>query len=260
MVDTRQPVVFGMDISLNHWGVICLNEEGNVENYAFLTNKKGDCEKFKGHGYLFKLSKAREGELRENFDSIRRTASIETLAKFVYENAKPGTEEAFMSLEGYAYNSVDKYFYIAEFIGVLKDTLFGGGHNLRIHSPTAVKVFATNNGLCFKKDMVLEAERLGFDVPRKLIRVTTKKRKGKELEEYDGVGTDLADAFFLARMLWLELKVRSGEIELEELLEPERRIFLRTSKEYPVNLLDRPFIHRSSMPNFPYWSGLDFEL
>ena len=94
-----------------------------------------------------------------------------------------------------------------------------------------------------KKDMIEQAS-LKFDIPEGLAKIkrSKKKKSGLVIEDLDGPATDLADAYFLARMLYTELEVRTGRILLSQLDEGERRIFLRVTKAYPVNILDRQFI------------------
>jgi hypothetical protein len=52
---------------------------------------------------------------------------------------------------------------------------------------------------------------------------------------------DLCDAYGLARLLLLELELRSGITKLSDLNEIEIRVFNRITKAFPVNLLDRDF-------------------
>ncbi len=41
-----------------------------------------------------------------------------------------------------------------------------------------------------------------------------------------------------------ELRLRAGTLTLADLPDEERRIFLRVTKPFPLNVLDRPWIER----------------
>ena len=75
-------------------------------------------------------------------------------------------------------------------------------------------------------------------------RVKTVHKKGKP-DDLDGPLTDIVDAYFLAKLIWIELQVRSGEICLKDLPEHQILTFNRVTKAYPVNLLARPFITKN---------------
>jgi hypothetical protein len=234
--------IYGMDLSLDHAGVVSLNKEGVVTNYLYTTTSKKLASVDSKHSYL--LSKKAKDESKDVF-RLRRMGEI-AVALLNFDNGffYKVTPSTYTSIEGYAYSSqTTSICQIAELTGFLKHMIFEGGGNIRIHDPLTVKLFAVNTGKCLKKDIV-EKARIAFNIPEELIKKKKiKKKKGDEpIEEYDGPATDLADAYFLARMVQTELKLRKGQVTLAELPENERRIFLRVTKAYPVNILDRPFI------------------
>lgn len=235
--------IHGLDLSLDHCGIVTLNKQGNVNNYLYTTTSKKMAEADSKHSFL--LSKKAKDESKDVF-RLRRIneiseAMLEYDAEFFYRG-RPKSK--YVSIEGYAYASqTTSICQIAELTGNIKHRIFRGGGIIRIHDPLTVKLFAVNTGRCLKKDIV-KAARKAFTIPECLIKRKQIKKKGQteKIEEYDGPATDVADAYFLAKMVQVELELRSGKITLAELSENERRIFLRVTKAYPVNLLSRPFI------------------
>lgn len=238
--------IFGLDISLDHGGVVVLNEDGSVLDYLYLTKTKKEADIDSEHSVF--LSKMEQDESKDTFRLRRIPEYLERLMDFE-RKVSTSSFPSYYSIEGYSYRSQSTSLcQIAELTGYLKHMIFEGGGSIRIHDPLTVKLFAANKGNASKKEVAVEALR-NFDIPEGLIKKTTVKKKGKtklppELwwEDYAGPVTDIADAYFLARAVYTELKLRSGEVILQNLPENERRIFLRVTAAYPVNLLERDFI------------------
>ena len=57
----------------------------------------------------------------------------------------------------------------------------------------------------------------------------------------EGAGGNCADAYCIAQLLRTELLIRAGEVELKSIPENQRRVFLRTTQQKKVNILDTPF-------------------
>jgi len=242
MKERNEMKIFGLDISLDHGGIVVLNGDGKVINYCFLTATKKYIDVDPKHGFL--LSKKGEDESKETFRLRRMKEYLEKLVDF--ERIMPSVEAMFFSIEGYSYSSkTTSICQIAELTGYLKHIIFEDGGCIRIHDPLSVKLFAVGKGSCMKKDIVNEALSQGFNIPGGLVKKKqVKKKESVKVEEFDGPATDLADAYFLANMIYIELKLRSGELMLRQLKENERRIFLRVTKKYPVNILDRSFVQK----------------
>jgi len=266
----KNKVIFGVDLSLNHWAVCEIDyETGDCLDYQFLTNTKSEQKKDPEHGIFLPSKDTKEGENAENYSERRRAFSIIKLQNYFCEQEKNRrVSGSYVSLEGYAYSAMTRSItQIAEVTGCLKTWLWLDNYKIRIHDPLTIKLFASGKGNCLKKRIVNEAMDLGLYFPKELIKIKKKKGKGKKIpyvnstlrkgdnsifagdrfekqtiEEYDGAATDISDAFFLGRILRLELMLREGIIELKDLNESERKIFLRVTKAYPENILDRPFI------------------
>jgi len=234
--------IFGLDISLDHGGVVVLGDKGEVIDYRYLTTVKKMADVDPDHSIL--LSKKGKDESKDVF-RLRRMAEYALRIWSIQPTSS--VHDSYFSVEGYSYASKSTSIcQIAELTGYIKCIIFEDGGKIRIHEPRSVKLFATNKGDASKKEVVVHSFN---DFPDALIQRKMIKKKGKTSlpptqwwEEYSGPATDLADAYFLAKMVYVELKVRSGELTLDKLPENERRIFLRVTKAYPVNILDRPFI------------------
>jgi len=279
----QDPIIFGIDLSANHWAVCQIDyTSGECVDYRYMTTKKGEIieitERFIP-GLLLKEQMKKSGESKDNYAERRKAFSAHKLYNFIINKYFISqNENIYICIEGYAHAASSRGMtQIAEVTGVLKTMLYDAGINLRIYAPTSVKLYATGKGNCLKKDMVTRAGECGFVISDSLITKTIKNIRGvklncddpslpqliiekkammikrkkgidyyvaDKLEEYDGVGTDLADAFFLGRILRTELMLRAGVEKLEDLSESERGIFLRTTSAYPENILSRPFIKK----------------
>lgn len=231
--------IFGLDISLDHGGVVVLDESGEVVDYRYLTKVKKMADVDPDHSIF--LTKQGKDESKDIF-RLRRMA--EYLGGILNIQPTMCIHQLYFSIEGYSYASKSTSIcQIAELTGYIKQRLFLEGGMIRIHDPLTVKLFATGAGNCLKKDIIKQAM-LKFDIPEGLTKKkkTKKKKTGDVIEDLDGPATDLADAYFLAMMLYTELEVRAGRIYLSQLDEGKRRIFLRATTAYPVNILDRQFI------------------
>ncbi|MHA1591488.1 MAG: hypothetical protein ACTSUP_03355 [Candidatus Heimdallarchaeaceae archaeon] len=243
----QEPLIFGIDLSLNHWAVCQVDYiTGKCIDYKCMTDKKGEYDKNVAHAFLLKGQDKKGGESKENYEERRKQHTLENLTEFVcFDMTERRKDPVYVSIEGYAYAASSRgIIQIAEVTGCLKSILYKHGKFVRIHDPLSVKLYATGKGNCLKKDVILKAREYGFDIPENLIKKVIKKFKNREdQEEYDGPGTDLADAFFLARILRTELMLREGIEDLKNIGENERRIFLRTTKAFPENILSRPFVY-----------------
>lgn len=276
-MNKRSLLIIGIDLSVNHWAYCQIDYiTGKCVYHWYMTDKKYEYEKNVMNAILLSGQDKKGGESKENYEERRRMFSIHSLIQPIYGY----NGSMYVALEGYAFGAVSRgSCQIAELTGCVKSALYSNKCYVRIHDPLSVKLYSTGKGNCLKKDIILKAKELGFNISESLIKKETKKVRGRkllhtdpnlpdlirdkkvmvvkqsrtaseeyyikeEIEEYAGIATDLADAFFLARMLRTELMLRSGEEDLKDLPENERRIFLRVTKALPENVLSRPFIYK----------------
>lgn len=244
--------VIGIDLSLNHFGFVASDLEWNHPYFAFMTdhNKYMNLE-FPWYRWLLDSRDRKEEEDIDAYTARRRATVVQfmetNLQIFNGHITKRGMsrdDSTYVAFEGYSYGSKSAgLFELAEVTGCIQNLMYMAGANIRLYDPLSVKMFATGNARCLKRDMVEEASKLCPDF-KNFARFTKGKKKKTSvgpIEELDGPGTDMADAYFLARLLTFELLLRSGQKELKDLTDQERRVFLRTTKGNPINVLDKPF-------------------
>lgn len=223
--------VIGLDVSLNHLGMCCLDLDGQLQHWTFLTDTKKFVKEDPDRGVLYKVPSARS-------DHPRHFRRIEYFVEFVTDHLKQweAGELQIVCIEGYALESKNTRLYeTAELTGAVKRACVLAGRKLRVHDPGTIKLFACNYGHATKQQIYNEfIDETGVSVPTTLLKEGQKR-------VLSGPGTDVADAYFLARMGWMEHKLRIAEIRLQDLSPHLRKIYTRETKAYPVNLLERPY-------------------
>ncbi len=244
--------VLGIDLSLNHFGFVAADLEWKHPYFSFMTDhQKYMHSEFAWFRWLLDSRDRKEEEDIDAYTARRRATVVQfmetNLQLFNAHLIKEGLsrdDSTYVAFEGYSYGSKSAgLFELAEVTGCIQNLLYGAGANIRLYDPLSVKMFATGNARCLKRDIVAEASRLcpEFKDFAKFTKDKKKKTSVGPVEELDGPGTDMADAYFLARLLTFELLLRSGQKDLKDLSDQERRVFLRTTKGNPVNILDKPF-------------------
>jgi Holliday junction resolvasome RuvABC endonuclease subunit len=150
---------------------------------------------------------------------------LDVVLKFLMQEInilKPG----FVAIEDYAYGAKGQQFHIGELVGGMKLFLWRKGIPFRMYEPTSIKKYATGNGAADKTEVVMACYK-DFKV---------------DFMDFGKVKDNVADSYVIAKLLELELNVRYGLLSLEDLKKREREILQRTTKTYPVNILERPFI------------------
>lgn len=119
---------------------------------------------------------------------------------------------------------------LGEVGGLVRVLLADLGFPFRVYPIEAVKTFATGNGAAEKAEMIL-ACRDRWDKPN-----FTKYGKT------EGAAGNLADAYVIAQLLRLELRVRAGKEEIMSLDRVSREVLQRTTpKRQPIAIVDLPF-------------------
>jgi len=73
-------------------------------------------------------------------------------------------------------------------------------------------------------------------------------KKNPKPKQDRSTSEDLADAFAIAKIVNVEVLLRSGNAMLKDLHKKEIQVFNRVTKTYPVSLLDREFIFNEEPP------------
>lgn len=227
--------IHGWDISLNHSAFVQL-DDGKLTGFWYLTDLVGSADRSKEHGIRLSLPKTKD---RQSF-SVNRLSILDSMIKLILKKQQP----EFVGIEDYAIREEQGAHYLGEIGGIARLNVINYGAKLRLHDPISVKMFATNDGTA-QKDLVRECVRKKWGVdfekydqplakPNKRVKIPRPNHQTSE---------DLSDAYTLAMLVWVETMLRDGKMTLDELEdEKERRVFLRVTKTYPVNLLDRDWI------------------
>jgi len=136
----------------------------------------------------------------------------------------------YVAIEDYALGAKGRVFDIAEFTGGLKLKLYEGGYNIRLYSIGTIKMFATTKG----------------DAKKPVMQEYFEKEKGipdlSKLPDGKSPKADVIDAYFITKLLQMEMKLRHGIVTLQQLTLEQIRVFNRVTKANPVNLLAQDFL------------------
>jgi Holliday junction resolvasome RuvABC endonuclease subunit len=229
--------VLGLDISLNHGAGIELTN-GKISDFFYYTNKAGSAKQsWRATRIPSAIYKTKDNQRI----SVSRLSWLKEYLTYTISNLYP----QYVGLEDYAVGAERGSHYLGEIGGITRLIIYESGFKLRLHDPTSVKMFAAHDGTC-RKDAVARAVKdkwgcdfSSFDQPS-----PRPTKKNPEPTRNKQTSEDLCDAYAIAQMVWTEVKLRSGCILLSDLHEKEIRVFNRTTKTYPVNLLNREWISK----------------
>jgi Holliday junction resolvasome RuvABC endonuclease subunit len=138
----------------------------------------------------------------------------------------------YIAFESYSFSSNGKVFDIAECTGVLKWRLYHLNKIIRLYAPTLIKMFATTNGKADKNMMIDYYKKIGNP-----LNIAESQLTNKPYE-------DIVDAYWITKLLYMELSIRKGFISLHELSEEQIRPFNHISPSSKINLLSMDFIQK----------------
>jgi len=215
--------IIGLDLSINGSGCVMNQLDSKLDiietNYLSFTPVKKNATD--------KIIHYNKKQFKNYFDQNR----------FMEEKILEFCEGSdYVAIEDYAFGAKGKVFHMAEFTGAIKSALYFGFGNsdmgipMRLYDICSIKMFACNNGLAKKPDMVDAYEREGDPMDLNF------------LPKYKSPKEDIVDAYWLTKLLQMELKLRRGLIRLQDLTEKQIQIFNRTTKGNPTNILATDFI------------------
>lgn len=165
--------------------------------------------------------------LDDEVGKTRRLRAIrEALSSFLRR-----TNPTHVAFEGYSMTRAPVASRIlGEVGGVLRLLVSDLGFPFRVYPIEAVKTFATGNGAAEKAEMILACRDRWDEV------------NWTPFGKTEGAAGNLADAYVIAQLLRLELRVRAGLEDVHEIEKTSRDVLLRTTpKRQPVPLLETPF-------------------
>lgn len=226
-------ISLGFDLSLNHSGAVALDEAGKVDGYWFVSKKKGAVDQSNCRGYRLPVKK---NDIDPEIYQLKRMLFYKKwINKVILES---GAEYA--GLEGYAYSAISNSSYQYGELGCCaRMELARNSCAFRIHDPKSVKMFAFGKGNA-------DASQLLEIVPESLRSEWKRIERGLKGQQ---VAEDLAVAYWMARLVWIEVELRAGRKLLSSLKPHEIRVFNRVTKTYPTNLLDREWCTYESAVN-----------
>ena len=225
----------GWDISLNHGAIVQL-VDGDLDWFTYWTDKSGSAKKHRGAVHLNVVKLKKVAGDRHSFEHAR-LAFVRDLLFRVVTRSRPD----FVAIEDYAMARAQGAHQIGEGGGAARLALWDHGIRYRTVDPYSVKMFATYDGTA-DKILVEEVvrDRWGADFGK--YNVEPPKNKAKKANRQ--TSEDLCDAFTLAKLVYTEAMLRSGELSLAELEHnKERQVFMRVTKAFPVNILGREWIY-----------------
>lgn len=233
----------GIDVSLNHMGLVMLDESSGFFFSDWVTDQKKYQIKNLQYDFFFyseelsKLKRDYKGRGQHEVLDQKRLLLWDRIGRWLAEIIKqdyPGYQV--VAIENYAYQAQSRSAYqIGEVGGLIRRWIGQTEAKLRLLSPQQVKKWAVGNGNAKKSQMVGAAQeacdRLSF-----LSRIT--ERKGSDL---DGPGTDVADAYWLADLAMAEHQLRVGTKRMDQFKPEQIEVFNMVSQGHPVNLLAMPY-------------------
>jgi len=236
------PVV-GLDLSARGSAAVYLDGSGQIRRAIFFSSKKTLVKKYADHNGLFEGFLSPDCAPYDESAVFQRTINtVETIMSFIahWAPAVIGIEQIPFSATGqhrdqlYDLHALLRY---AATSGGLayKEAVFP----LRYYLATDAKIYATGKGNSLKPAMIAAAEAEGW-----------------ELEQFGKSAEDLADAYWIARMLQTELALRDGSLNLMNLSNEHLRVFNKPPvmkkgrKEPAPGYLDRPFLQLTAPAPF----------
>ena len=203
--------------------IICLGIDASLNGSAFVLMKN-----FKVIDYFFftnviKNSNSKHGILNKDTDTKRLNNIYEWLNEFLKEYKIDNAV-----IENYAFGAKSNaVFQIGGLGELIRLCLFRHGVPFKEYTPPSIKKYATGKGNAEKSEMVLAAFKDGFDV-----------------STYGKNGEDLADAYFIAKMLNDEMYIHKNIDHLEKLNTRKKEVFLQVSKSNIIPLIEQSFVSK----------------
>ena len=150
----------------------------------------------------------------------------------------------YIAIEDYAYQETSgRTFHIGGFTEILKLEIYLRHAKIRLYDITLIKKFATTRGTADKIAMYDAYMKIPL---KERIDISTlpivDNAKGKSPT------SDIIDAYYIMKMLQLELKLRRGIVTLRELTEDQIWVFNRITKTSKENILTRDFLEKPNEP------------
>lgn len=243
-------IIHGTDLALNHGATVQLTD-GVLTGFWYYTDAAAAFKKGEREGISQRVPTFKTPDRQQKM--MLRLAWLETwMDKSILIPHTPDIA----GIEDYALDASHGAHYKGELGGIARILLWFRGIPFRLHDPISIKMFTTWDGTAQKDLVELKVkERYGVDFSK--YNPPAHAKTGKVNRQ---TSEDLCDAYAVANLVWVEHQLRKGLITLKDLEhDKERRVFNRITKSYPVNLLDRDWIHNDQGNRKPH-GGLNKRL
>jgi len=223
-------IVCGLDLSMNHYALVMKHIESKKTRVIVAWNVASRVHEWhdkipSNYRLRFVAKTPPEKEMFHYY--VNGQSIIEDIRDFQKEKDFAG--RVLVALEGYAYSSSPVGLArIVEMTALVKEVLYFNGHAIRLHDPLSVKMWAGDAHA--DKDYMVDACLKKYKIPDCLLQTKTNP------------GQDVADAYFLMKMMEAEYRVRMDPMRQKKYKDKQRQVFNRVTKAYPENLLCRPFL------------------
>jgi Holliday junction resolvasome RuvABC endonuclease subunit len=143
----------------------------------------------------------------------------------------------YVAFEDYAFAAKGQVFKLAESCGALKVMFWEDLTPYRLYNIATIKQFITGKGNADK----IEIEKVYEDLDVKN-RFDLSFLPMVKDDKANNPKDNVVDAFYIAKLLQTELKIRKGLVQLQGLKDNERKCFYTVTKSNPENLPVREFI------------------
>jgi Holliday junction resolvasome RuvABC endonuclease subunit len=215
--------IVGLDLSMNGSGLVKLTLDNNYD--VIKTECEAFCSVKKHSSDIVHLFKKKDYDNRQQINLWMRNK----IMAFV-------SDADYAAIEDYAFGAKGAVFDIGEFVGFIKMNLFEKGIPFRLYDPNSIKKYGTGKGNADK--ITMYDKYMDFKGMKMDIKAMPIPNKGSGVSPT----SDVVDAFWIAKLLQLEIQLRKGVITLQSLSEDDISIFNRVTKSLPTNILSRDFI------------------
>ncbi len=221
-------MIIGIDLALNHSGFVELDSDGCLSWYQFVSDVPKHSKDYP-LGVLMPHTKEKgrdQGKDREQVNA-ERLAWWQLHLMHVMHDRKP----KYVGIEDYAIEAQSNSAYqIGEVGGQARLAAFEVGAKVRLIDPTTVKMYSALNGAAAPETVDIAV-----------------REEFPETQIWNNLPNlprlDLTAAYVVARMVFVETKLRTGEMQLKDLPhEKQIAVFTRCTKANPVSLLGRDWI------------------
>ena len=216
----------GIDLALNHSGFVLLDGDGEMTWWYYVSDVSKHVPSGCDYAALMPHSKGKKGEDRETVNA-RRLDWWSHQLPFLVTHVQP----THVGIEDYAISAQSNSAYqIGEVGGLARLAALKAGAKVRLHDPMTVKMFGAHAGNAQPETVAAEV-----------------RERWPETQVWDVLADvpriDLACAYVVARMVFVETKLRDGTMKLSDLdHEKEIAVFQRATKANPISLLGRDWI------------------